>query len=92
MSIWSDMEDRGIGDLKKKEDLARDAEHMRYIQQLMKENPPEPYWKDWDTSVQIVDYLSGLKDTDFPIRDYQQESITLQDYINDYKFKFNYKL
>ena len=78
MSIWSDMEDRGTGDLIKKED---------YINEKAK----EALKKMNEIAAQIQESSSRGRATfiiDYPSRfeDYRtDDSMTIKDYLNDWK-------
>ncbi len=76
MSVWTDMMDRGTGDINKQEDLARKRNQEEIILEILKKGTKsfeEKYYGSFQSS--FKDDLNG----DYIIIDYPQ-------HIKDYKY------
>ena len=82
MSVWTDMMDRGTGDINKQEDLARKRDQEELIREILRKEAgsfEEKYYSSFQSS--FKDDLKG----DYIIIDYPSHIKDYKDY-KDYKF------
>jgi hypothetical protein len=82
MSVWTDMMDRGTGDINKQEDLARKRDQEELIREILRKEArsfEEKYYGSFQSS--FKDDLKG----DYIIIDYPSRIKDYKDY-KDYKF------